>query len=101
MEKRRLELSAIFRSILNSKNCYFQPPPDVKLKYPAIVYRLKKIYNHHADNSVFYQRPAFEVTVIEYDPDGPIAMEISKLPTCSHDRNYKADGLNHNVFILY
>lgn len=97
----RLELHELLCDILGSRNAYYQPPAPVQMEYPAIKYSRKDIENSYADNSVYMQSLAYEVTVIDEDPDSEIVEKVSKLPTCSFERHYEADNLNHDVFILY
>lgn len=97
----RLELHNVLCDILGSRNAYYQPPESIKLKYPAIVYSRDDIVNEHANNNVYAQTIAYRLTVIDENPDSEIVRKVSKLPMCSYDRNYKADNLNHDVFIIY
>lgn len=97
----RLELHELLCGILGSRNAYYQPPASVQMKYPAIKYSRKDIENSYADNSVYMQSLAYEVTVIDEDPDSEIVEKVSKLPACSFERHYEANNLNHDVFILY
>lgn len=103
----RLEFHEILCGIVNitepdgDRHVYFDPPPSVKMKYPAIRYSRANIKNTHANNSVYKQNNAYEVIVIDYDPDSLIVKKVSKLPTCSFNRHYKADNLNHDVFTIY
>ena len=71
------------------------------MNYPAIVYTRKTIDNSYANNSVYKQNYAYEITVIDKNPDSEIVNKISKLPTCRFDRHFKSDNLNHDVFTLY
>lgn len=97
----RLELQTQFEEILGSRNVYYQPPLSVKMNYPAIKYSRKTIDNTFADNSVYKQDYAYEVIVIDEDPESVIVEKISKLPMCRFDRHYTADNLNHDIFTLY
>lgn len=99
--ERRPNLQTVLEELLGSRNVYFQPPESVKLKYPAIVYSRKKIDNKHADNTVYQQLFSYELTVIDKDPDSEIVKKVSMLPTCTHDRYFASDNLNHDVFTLY
>lgn len=98
---RRLELHEVLCNVLGSRNVYYQPPASVKMQYPAIVYSRKDIYNRHADDDVYKQDHAYDVTVIDRNPDSLIVEEISRLPKCRFDRHYTADNLNHDVFTIY
>lgn len=97
----RPNLQTVLEDILGSRNVYYQPPESIKMKYPAIVYSRKNIDNLHADNSVYKQSNAYELTVIDKNPDSEIVEKISRLSTCKFDRHYKSDNLNHDVFTLY
>lgn len=95
----RLELHELLKGIC--KNVYFQAPPSVMMKYPAIRYKISDIQNTFADNEVYTQSHVYELTVIDPDPDSEIVDKISKLPTCRFNRNYAADNLNHTVFLIH
>lgn len=99
--KDRVELHEILCEALGSRNVYFQPPESVRMKYPAIVYSRDDIENSHANNRVYMQNVAYQVIVIDKDPDSEIVKRVSQLPMCSFDRHYKADNLNHDAFIIY
>lgn len=101
MPRSRLELHRIFEDILGTKNVYYQPPPNIFINYPAIIYSRKTIDNQFADNFPYAQTVCYEVTVIDYDPDSDIVMRISSLPLCRFDRHYTSDQLNHDAFTLY
>lgn len=101
MQKRRLELHSILVAVLGSNNVYFQPPPNVQMKYPAIVYELNGIDNKMANNQVYIQHPGFKVTTIDKNPDSEIPGKVSRLPYARYVTSYKKDNLNHTVFTLY
>lgn len=101
MEKRRLELHEKLCEILGSRNVYFQPPSSKKMNYPAIVYTLSNIRKTSADNISYVQRPAYELTLIDRDPDNDVVEKLASLPNCRFDRPFVSDNLNHYVFTLY
>lgn len=101
MSDRRLELQTLLEGLLESRNVYFQPPSSVRMNYPAIVYSRDDIWNNHADNLAYMQTTAYQVTVIDRDPDSEIVEKVAKLPLCSFDRHFVSENLNHDVFILY
>lgn len=97
----RLELQSILEQILGSRNVYFQPPPSVQLKYPAIVYSRLSIDNLSADDKPYKLDTSYEIVLIEYDPDSKTVYDIAKLPKCRHTRHYKEDNLYHDAFRIY
>ena len=68
------------------------------MKYPAIKYSRDDIQNTFANNNVYMQQYAYEITVIDEDPDSEIVDKISKLPTARFERHYTSDDLNHDIY---
>lgn len=98
---RRLELHEMLCEALGSRNVYFQPPASKVMEYPCIRYNLYDIDNVYADNLPYLQNIAYQLTVIDRDPDSAIVERVSKIPGIRFNRNYTADNLNHTIFILY
>lgn len=97
----RLQLQALLVNILGSGNVYFQPPPSINMKYPAIVYKQDAERSQHADNKPYSRRLRYQITIIDRDPDSIIPSKIAALPTCVYDRFYAVDNLNHDVYNLF
>ena len=51
----RLDLQKLLEKTLGSRNVYFQPPPNVQMEYPAIVYKRRKIDNDFGDDLITYK----------------------------------------------
>lgn len=99
---RRLELQAELESLLGSRNVYFQPPPSIAMKYPAIRYQTNDIDSQFGDNKSYINMTQYQITCISLDPDDPLpAKLIEHFSYCTFDRWYAADQLNHNVLVLY
>lgn len=97
----RLDLHELLVETLGSRNVYFQPPENLKMNYPALVYSLSNARIDHADNHIYLRHKRYDLTVIDPDPDSEIADRVADLPFCSFDRMYKANDLNHFVFTIY
>lgn len=97
----RLELQSMLEKLLGSRNVYFQPPSSIRMNYPAIVYSRKDIDNVYANNDTYLQTKAYNVIVIDKNPDSEIVEKVSILPKCRFDNHYVADNLNHDAFTLY
>lgn len=97
----RLDLDKVLREIIGNGNVYFQPNENVKMRYPCIRYSLYDIYNGSGDNRPFKQHSAYQLILIDPDPDSRFIQRIAELPMCSMDRFYTADNLNHYTFIIY
>lgn len=97
----RLKLQTMLEELLGSRNVYFRPPESIKMKYPAIRYSLSDIQNTHANNLSYKRDNAYEIILIDEDPDSVLADKILQLPKCRFTRAYVADNLNHFIFTLY
>lgn len=97
----RQELQKTLTELLGSENVYFQPPPNIIMKYPCIVYRRDFRTITFADNRPYKNKQRYQVTVIDVDPDSTIHEKVSELPLCSYDRFFTADNLNHDVYNLF
>lgn len=97
----RPELQTVLENILGSRNVYFQPSSNIQLRYPAIVYSRRTLKPIFANNKVYITLPEYEVTVIDKNPDSEYVAGVSQLPGCIHERHFKADNLNHDVFRLH
>lgn len=95
----RLQLQQLLETLVS--NVYFQPPPNVLMKYPCIVYHRDNRKTEFADNGPYRNTKRYQVTVIDQDPDSVIPDKIAELPLCSYERFFTADNLNHDVFTLF
>lgn len=96
----RLELQTLLETILGSRNVYYQPPSSIQMKYPAIVYSRSDIKSVMADDTVYITENAYDITVIDKNPDSNVVAQIAKLPRCRYDRHFVSDNLNHDVFTI-
>lgn len=98
---RRVDLHAILSAIPGVAKAYFQPPPNVQMEYPCIVYTRDNIDTRFADNAPYSTKVRYSVTSIDPNPDSEIPMEIAKLPLTTYSRGFKVDNLNHDNFTTY
>lgn len=98
---RRLQLQAILEELLGSDEVHFQPPANIAMEYPAIVYERDSVSLQHADNLPYRHKKRYQVTVIDRDPDSPYPDKVALMPMCSFQRHYKANNLNHDIYSLY
>lgn len=97
----RLELDTLLRNILGSEHVYFQPPENVRMQYPALVYDRARIDNTSADNVIYKQDNMYSIMAIYDDPDSDLPDKLSVIPRIRYDRTYKADNLYHTTFSLF
>lgn len=97
----RLDFSKILKEILGSNEVHFQPPSNVRMNYPAIVYHYRDAEVQHANNLPYHRERRYEVVLIARDPDNTIESKLAMLPKSSLARIYEADGLYHYAFDIY
>ena len=95
----RLQLHELLESLTD--NVYFQPPENVMLVYPCIIYKRDFADTKFADNTPYDHQLRYMVTVIDRDPDSEIPAKVASLPMSIFNRFYTADNLNHDVFIVF
>lgn len=96
---RRQQLHQLLKDLCD--HVYFQPPANVQMQYPCIVYNRDYAETLYAGNFPYRNTPRYQVTVIDQDPDSAIPNKVAALPTSSFERYYAADNLNHDVFTLF
>lgn len=96
----RLQLHQILKG-LGAEKVYFQPPANVTMVYPCIVYQRDFEETTHADNLLYSHSKRYQVTVIDSNPDSEIPDEVAALPMSSFQRFFVVDNLNHNIYNVY
>lgn len=99
--KTRLQLQSELEELLGSRNVYYQPPENLKIVYPAIVYSKSNIEKTNADNKGYLLSNKYEIIVIDKKPDNPVVQKLLSFTLCSYNRHYVSDNLNHDVLTLY
>lgn len=97
------ELQEVLQEIMGpNQKVYYQPPENLKLTYPCIVFERNDAYIHHADNVSYNIMKRYSVTLITKTADNDEYLDkILDLPMCSMEREFKSDGLVHDLFNIY
>lgn len=95
----RLELHEILKTI--TSNVYFQPPANVALEYPCIVYHRDYAKTEFSDNKPYRVTKRYMITVIDRNPDSDIPNKVASLPMSLFNRFFVSDDLNHDVYTVY
>lgn len=85
-------------------NLYHQPPSNIKLKYPCIIYSRGGKRDIYADDELYLTHRQWSIMVINEDPDecSRIADVIHEsFEYCSLNQYYTMDSLNHATLTLY
>lgn len=101
-ETKRRFIQNELETLLGSRNVYFQPPENIKLKYPAIVYSTGSPKITYANNKVYGYLTNFVITYIRKTSDDDLPETIVRhFQTCTEDRTFVSDNLYHTVFKLF
>lgn len=95
------DLLHLLRQAVQHNRVYFQPPENLKIEYPAVVFHLSKIEVDRASDAPYKGAKEYSVTLITKDPEPDAIDEILKIPYSSLDTTYISDGMNHFVFTIY
>jgi hypothetical protein len=95
----RLQLHDILKAFTD--NVYFQPPENITLQYPCIIYQRDYAETMFADDIPYNHTLRYVVTVIDRDPDSDIPGKVASMPMCLFNRFFTADNLNHDVYRVY
>lgn len=97
----RVQLQSLLETLLGSRNVYFQPPSNINMMYPCIVYKRDNVDVKFADNGTYSRIKRYLVTVIDKNPDSVLPDKVAELRHSTFSRHFTADNLNHDVYTLY
>lgn len=95
----RLQLHQLLETFTD--NVYFQPPNNIQLKYPCIIYKRDFADTKFADDKPYNHKIRYAITVIDQDPDSEIPSKVASMSLSLFNRFYTADNLNHDVYNVY
>jgi hypothetical protein len=97
---RRLELHDELLQFI--PKAYFQPPSDIQMVYPCIVYTKIEKSVKHANDTRYLSMQGYQLMLIERVPDSNKADDIEGyFQNCSISQYYTADNLYHTTIELY
>ena len=97
----RLDLQTALAGLQDGVQVYFQPPSNVSMVYPAIVYNRDIRHVSYADNEIHSQTHRYQVTVIDRDPDSLLPDLVGDMPMSTRIRHFTTEGLHHDIFYVY
>ena len=100
MARSRLDLQAALRQI--APKVWYQRPPDNKMTYPCIIYRMSEPIVLRANNKAYAHFPCYNVIYICQTPNDEIVPQmLAAFTHCAYDREYESDDLYHYSFTIY
>lgn len=97
----RLVLHDKLVEILGTTNVYYNPPENVTLKYPCILYNLTRLSVLYAADKSYSQKQGYTVTHIDAKSASDVPDKLLALPYTKFERTYKTQNLTHTVFTVY
>ena len=80
---------------------YYQPPSNLQMVFPCIVYHLDDMDVIFANDAAYKKKRRYAVTVIDTDPESTIPDAVLDLPFSRFTRTYVTDNLYHTIFRLF
>lgn len=97
----RLKIDNILRDLVGPEgHLYFQPPPNLRMEFPCIIYERVRINTRFADNDPYQLNDVYQVTYVDTDPDSDMPDKLSHLHQCVFERFYISDNKYYSVFRL-
>lgn len=85
-----------------SDNVYFQPPSNIKLTYPCIIYSKTPSIKEYGNDRCYIKTQGYQITVVDPDPDSFIADDLEDhFLNCAIAQYFVNDNLNHVILNLY
>lgn len=98
----RLDLHNKLVAALGSNNVYYQPPADISMSYPCVVYHFDDDVMLHANNSPYWKYYTFTATLITKNPVPTEFMAaMDDMDYASFDRHYTTDNLHHFSYKIH
>lgn len=99
---RRYELQTRLENILGSDNVYYNPPQNIRLSYPCIVYSMSRKNISRADNVLYKVVTGYDITFMHINPDDSIdAKLLGSFSNSSFNRSFILDNIYHDVYLIY
>lgn len=93
LEKRK-QLHAKLK--MASNNVYFNPPANIQLKYPCIIYHLSNTQSLFAENSRYQTQYNYRLTVLDTAADSELVVKLLEIfPTMDIVSQHISDRLYH------
>jgi hypothetical protein len=98
----RLKLHQELCELIGSKNVYFDPPENIKLKYPCFIYESDVPFDVKANNHSYFFMKRYSVTYIDTNPDNDMTEKMLKhFMLISAGNPYVSDNIHHYPFDIY
>lgn len=101
-QRNRLALHEKLCEILGSRNVYHDPPSNIHMNYPCIVYKRIAIDSRSADNKRYINWYPWDVQIISKDPDFELFDTfLTFFENGRENAPFTSDNLHHSNFTIY
>lgn len=100
-ETKPVSLLKKLAEIIGSEEVYYNPPSNIKMKYPACIVKLQSADSRYADSDPYLTAFRYQITLIQRVPDSAFIREITRIKRCKFIRSYNSDNLRHDVYEWY
>lgn len=99
---KRVDIQEKFKFLLGSNNVYYQPPANLKMKYPAIVYSLDGLDVKRFDNIRLINKNCFSVThIYRNESENLVEAMLKNFEYISFDNRSIVDGIYNDHYTIY
>ena len=99
---RRIELHHKLEALIGSEEVHFQPPSNIQMRYPCIVYERSNNHTRFANDHLYRNTRRYTLTVIDKNPDTALPDKVlASMQYVSLNRVFTYENLNHYVFDIY
>ena len=97
------DLHAALQEVMGDKvKVYFQPPENLVIKYPCVVFERTNALIDYADNAPYQITKRYTATLISKTADNEELLDkLLRFPMSTYDRQFINDNLVHDVFSIY
>ena len=101
-QRNRSALHEKLCTILGSRNVYHDPPSNIHLNYPCIIYKRQAVVSRSADNKRYANWYPYDVQIISKDPDFELFDSFLSNFECGREgAPFTSDNLHHSNFTIY
>ena len=99
---KRVDIQEKFKFLLGSNNVYYQPPANLRMKYPAIVYSLDGLDVKRFDNTRLINKNCFSVThIYRNESENLVETMLKNFEYISFDNRSIVDGIYNDHYTIY
>lgn len=97
----RVDFHNMLCSILGSNHVYFDPPENLRIEYPCIIYSVDSIDTRFADDFPYRHYTGYLVKYIDRCAESPIPKKLRELQMSLPQRPYPQNNLHYFPFKIY